>query len=151
MIDNKIQNELRLKWKKSDNIQYVKKICSEISEENISKFTSTAIKSAYDAKRIKALDYLLGLKNRCDATLLVKMHVGYLLSNKKISEKDIEIWKILCNHFTEKELLESIESFKKYIPSQNKENFILREKKMIYFIFEKKLQKNTINNKHLKI
>ena len=151
MIDNKIQNELRLKWKKSDAIQYVKEMCSKISVEDMSEFTSTAIKAAYDAKRIKALDYLLGLENRCDATLLVKIHVGYLLSNIKVSEKDIDIWKILCNHFTEKDLLESIENFKKYLSTQHKEKFFFREKEMIRFVFEKKLQNNPTTNKSFKI
>jgi hypothetical protein len=55
------------------------------------------------------------------------------------------------NHFTEKDLLESIENLKKYISTQLKEKFLFREKEMICFIFEKKLQNNTTTNKSFKI
>lgn len=145
------QNELRLKWKQGEALTFLKEVCSSIPVEDIPSFTSYALKSAYDAKRIKSLDYLLCLDNRHEASLLYKIHIGVMLSNEKTNPKEIEIWKILCKHFPENDLLNYIEVFKKNIPQKRIEKIVLKEKEMIHLVYEQNINKNQNVKKALKI
>ena len=117
-IPGEVYNALRLQFKKGESMTYLKELC-ETYKENIEEFTCTAMKAAYDSNRVKALDYMLGLSGRHEASLLVKIHVQSMVYNQKDFDKGAKMLSVICKHFPRTFILEQIEKCRN--PQDNRE------------------------------
>lgn len=151
-IEGSVYNELRLKLKKGESLTYVKDLC-EIYKNNLEEFTSVAMKSAYDYKRAKALDYMLSLQGRHEAKLLVKIHVQCMIYNQEDFDKGAKIMSVLCKHFPRSYILEEIEKCRN--PQDNREKqkaqHNQRYKEVNLMVYNETMLEKNIKNKISKI
>lgn len=143
-----IQNALRREFKKSDSMTYLKELCANVPKEQMENFTCYAMKSAYDYNRCKALDYMLSLEGRHEASLLVVFHTQKMLSDKKGFEKGGKMLGLICKHFKRKDILEKMDNYIKII---NTNEVMERYKEISFLVFQETMENKNIKTKSNKI
>jgi hypothetical protein len=151
-IPGEVYNALRLQFKKGESMTYLKELCEKY-KENIEEFTSTAMKAAYDYNRAKALDYMLNLPGRHEASLLVKIHVQSMIYNQNSFDKGAKIMNVLCKHFQRSFILEEIDKCRN--PQDNREKqkneHNQRFKEVSVMVYNETLVEKNIKHKISKI
>lgn len=158
-IPGEVHNELRAHFKKGESMTYLKELC-ETYKNNIEEFTCTAMKSAYDYNRAKALDYMLKLPGRHEATLLLKLNIPNLLIEDKF-EKNIKMFAVICRNFPKELVKEEIQKarenphVKLYLNMKNKEDrlkeYEARQKEILLVLLTETFEENPIKVKPNKI
>ena len=148
-IADEVYNKLRLEFKKGESLKYVKELCSHIPLEQMGKFTSIAMKCAYDAKRSKALDYMLSLEGRNEAFLLVKIHTQIMMFNENELEKGAKILAVICKHFKRVEILKELDKCLQY--KINDPKVSPRHKELSFMVYNNTLEEKNIKTKLNKI
>lgn len=151
-IPGTVYNELRLHFKKGEAITYVKQLCEQYKDD-IEEFTCTAMKAAFDYNRSKALDYMLGLRGRHEATMLLPFHIPAMMYSEKKFDKGIKIFEVIIKHYPKSLIIEQIESAKTYKVKQNAFTKDIEDKykEMMYLVFSQTLPEKNIKTKTLKI
>lgn len=117
-IPGEVYNDLRTHFKKGEAMTYLKELC-ETYKDNIEEFTCTAMMAAYQSNRVKALDYMLGLPGRHEASLLVKIHAQSMVYNQKDFDKGAKVLSVICKNFPRTMILGEIEKCRN--PQDNRE------------------------------
>lgn len=134
-IPSEVHNLLRQQFKKGDSINYLKNLCKTIILEDMEEFTSYAMMSAYQAKRAKALDYMLGLEGRDKALLLISIHLGIMLSSEENFEKNLTMLSVICKNFDRSVIILNLEELRKnHVHVKNSQILF---KKLLYEICER--------------
>lgn len=153
-IPGQVYNDLRVQFKKGEAMTYLKELCATLKPEQIEEFTCTAMMAAYQANRAKALDYMLGLPGRHEASLLVKIHLQGMLYEEDKFKKGIKFLEVINKHFPKELITEELKLNKSYKDNAS-DKFKLemnnREKEMLYFIISSNLVEKNIKVKKSKI
>lgn len=151
-IPGTVYNELRLQFKKGESITYVKQLCEQY-KDNIEEFTSSAIKAAFDFNRSKALDYILGLPGRHEASMLLPFHIPTMMYSEKKFDKGIKTFQVIIKHYPKSLVIKEIENAKIYKIKQNAFTKEVEEryKEMIYVVISQTLPEKNIKTKTFKI
>lgn len=148
-IPNEVYTNLSLQFKKGESITYVKQLCSTISAEQMEDFTSRAMMIAYQRNRPKALDYMLGLEERHEASLLVKIHTQRMMFDQEDFEKCGNIFAVICKHFKRTDILEQLEKCRTHKSYDNAVQD--RYKELSFFVFKETVEEKNIKTKVKKI
>lgn len=145
-------NELSLQFKKGEAMTYLKPLCEQYKDK-MEEFTSTAMKSAFDYNRSKALDYMLGLPGRHEASMLLKYHIPAMMYSENKFAKGIKIFEVIIKHYPRALVIEEVENAKKYKIKNNgfTKEIEERYKEMMYVVFSKTLPEKNIKTKLVKI
>ncbi len=143
-----VYNELRAKFKKSDALTYLKELC-ETYKEDIEEFTCTAMMSAYQTNRVKALDYMLSLPGRHSANLLVKIQTQAMMFEQDKFEKGGKMLALVCKHFKRTEILEELQHCVQNRPNDPKVQE--RFKELSFMVYNQTVEEKNIKTKLSKI
>lgn len=78
-----LKNDARAKFSKSDNLTELKELASTMSKEEFLDFADSAMKSAYDSNRVKAVTYFLSFYEKDQPSLIIKVHLQRMLANQR--------------------------------------------------------------------
>lgn len=134
-----LQHEASEKFKKSDALNYLKDVCENMSKEDFLKFANYAMKTAYDKKRIKAVEYMLSFYEYNQPQLLMRIHLQKMLHEPQTSEKDKGMLKVLVKHFSSEFCHEVIEAFINFHGGSTQEKYRDKSKEILKFILEEKI------------
>jgi len=141
---NNLKNDARDKLKKSDILTELKELSKNISKEDFLEFTDSAMKSAYDSNRVKALEFMLSFYNPNKPKLLIKIHLQRMLDNQKDFNSGKKMLIPLAKHFSYEfcdEIMNQYISFNKSKKKECEE----RKSEISKIILEQTLNKNNIN------
>lgn len=140
------QNKFRDIFKKSDGLTHLKEVNEKFTPEQFIKFSSVALKSAYDSNRYKAVSYMLGFQKPNEPSLLFKIHIQRLAEDITVDLKR-NLFKVILDHFTLDYCSDYLNELKTF-PNFSKKHDNIKELEL--FILDYKLPKNsnTVSKKH---
>lgn len=147
-MDN-LQNEVRERLKKSDALIFFKEISQQMTKEEFVEFSNTAMKSAYDKNRVKAVDYMLSFYEYNQPPLLLRIHLQLMLSDSKKMESGKKMLQVLLKNFSEQLCYNIMDDFLIY--HKRKNEYLERYAEINKIILEEKMPNNQISHKTIKI
>ena len=144
-----IQNEFREKFKKSDALKDLKEVAEKMTKEEFIDFSDSAMKSAYDKNRTKAVDYMLSFYEQNKPQLLLRIHLQCMLADEKVMKSGEKMLKVLNKNFTLDFACEIMDNFINF--HQGKQIYKNRKTEILKILLEETLVKNIAVTKKLKI
>lgn len=84
-----LKNDAREKFNTSNILDELKELSQNMSKEDFMDFTNSAMKSAYDKNKVKAVEYMLSFYEKDNPKMLMIGHLQIMLAN----QKDFELGK----------------------------------------------------------
>jgi hypothetical protein len=95
-----LKNDARDKLKKSDIIIELKELSKIMPKEDFMEFTSSAMKSAYDHNRVKAVEFMLSFYEKDQPPLLARIHLQRMLADQRDFDSGKKMLVPLAKHYS---------------------------------------------------
>jgi hypothetical protein len=94
-----LKNEFRERIQKSDIRKELKELSENMTKEEFIDFSNSAMKSAYDSNRVKAVTFMLSFYDKNKPELLMRIHLERMLSEQKDFDTGKKMLTPLAQHF----------------------------------------------------
>jgi hypothetical protein len=136
-----LKNEFRERMRKSDILKELKELSENMSEEEFKDFSDSAIKSAYDSNRVRAVTFMLSFYEKNTPELLMRIHLARMLADQKDFDSGKKMLISLSKNFSYEFCDEVITEFMK-TNAYKKHEFEKRKSEIFKIILEQTLTEN---------
>lgn len=95
-----LKNDARTKLSKSDFIKEIKELAANMSKEEFMEFSNSAMKSAYDSNRVKAVTYMLSFYEKDQPALIMQIHLQRMLADQRDFDSGKKMLVPLAKHYS---------------------------------------------------
>lgn len=146
-----LKNDARDKLSKSDILLELKELSKNMSKEDFMNFSNSAMKSAYDHNRVKAVEFMLSFYEKDHPPLLIRIHLQRILADQRDFDSGKKMLIPLAKHYSYEFCDEVMKQYIETDPFQ-KTASQARQKEISKMILEATLSKeNKQVSKKLKI